>query len=145
VRRSFRLLILFASLFAAGLILPPGRGGSHAQSPTWQLFPVPPVGSLYAVDLAGPNAGWAGGMAGSMLRWDGSTWSAEWLTLDTAVMAIDVWDARNAWAATYNGQILHYDGGSWQVAAQPATEGYLTDIYMLGPDEGWAVGHAGKI
>ena len=41
--------------------------------------------------------------------------------------------------------ILHYTGGSWNTVAPPAGSYVLTSVFMVNPDEGWAVGCEGTV
>jgi hypothetical protein len=61
-----------------------------------------------------------------------------------AVSTTDVWAVGTATASTQNALLMHFDG-RWTATAGPVqpigVNSALTDIDMLNPGDGWAVGH----
>ncbi len=113
--------------------------------PAWEIYPAPPAGALYAVDMVQASGrGWTGGVIGLLMNFTGDGWTQTWLDFEGAIVGLDMLDDSNGWAVTSSGQVLRYNGSSWQQVARPS-DGFLSAIHMLNAGEGWAVGEGGKI
>jgi hypothetical protein len=78
-------------------------------------------------------------MNGTILKWDGSTWTT---TLSDPMQYFTrVWgsDANNVWAISENGTILKWDGAAW-LAQASSLPGFLSGIWGSSATDVWAVG-----
>jgi hypothetical protein len=87
---------------------------------------------------------WAVGDGGTIVKWNGSAWSAQ--PSGTSKDLYGVWgsDASNVWAVGDGGTIVKWNGSAW--SAQPS--GTSKDLYgVWGSDASnvWAVGYSGTI
>jgi hypothetical protein len=87
--------------------------------------------------------GWALGYYSTILRWNGSQWTAMPHKFTGKLNAIAVVQPDDIWA-TGIGQLAHWDGNDWTPVTSPARE-WINGIAMLSPSEGWAVGDHGVI
>jgi hypothetical protein len=89
-----------------------------------------------------PDDVWAFGSGGTIVHWNGSTWSRvpsgtdEWLSVAWGSARDDVW------AVGFGGTILHWNGGAWSPVASGTTY-TLTRVWGKEPNDIWAVGHDG--
>ncbi len=115
-----------------------------------------------------PNDAWAVGLATSSLpippavteptiiHWNGFMWTKGIATgtlndLFSVFMVSsgDVWAAGGGASTTAScaitpcPEILHFTGGSWNTLTPPPSSYVLFSIFMVGPNEGWAVGCSG--
>ena len=139
MKRGLTLAILLSILIVAMTLVPhAGRSGSaRAQGGVaWELYPAPPVGSLYAVDMAGPNDGWAGGTIGMLMHYNGSGWTPTYLTTvyaraDTGVQETTSVDASGYLRTMYSLRVDHELLRFLQVNAFVS---YMNNKYQLLPD-----------
>lgn len=135
------LILLCSPLLAVGQAAPDSQ---PAVQSGWQIFPVPTgTGTMYAISMSSAVGGWAGGMAGAFLQWNGADWSPNASPHDSAITAIDSLAADSVWAVTSAGRILKFDGVSWEIHS--TVDAWLDDVAMVGASDGWAVGSSGKI
>ncbi len=147
------------------------RWSQEADSPAYPL-PTPlfakrdvrPTTTLRAVALVSSTEGWAVGDQGTLLHWDGQTWTGtSRLPLPstptstptptpTPTLAPDVMrlnalaflSPSEGWAVGDAGAILHWDGAAWSPVLSP-TDLNLAGVAFASPTDGWAVGKAGTI
>ncbi|MBI2868234.1 MAG: hypothetical protein HYX96_00205 [Chloroflexi bacterium] len=84
------------------------------------------------------------GDGGTILRYDGTSWSA--MTSGTSSPLTGIWGSgRNSiFAVGGSGTILRYDGSSWQGMAS-GTDAYLRDVWGTSARDVFAVGSGGTI
>jgi hypothetical protein len=124
---------------------------------------------LNSVAMVSANDGWAVGGAGgcnsgdpvtgSIMRWDGNTWSLFVILPDRALYSVTMVSANDGWAVgnychfswvdgaptwDTDSVIMRWNGSSWNEVSSPT---YLTldSVSMVSADDGWAVGMAGTI
>ena len=88
--------------------------------------------------LSGLDA-WAVGTGGTILRWNGSSWSNVPSPTTNHLYSVSMVSASDGWAVGQNGRIIRWNGSSWTVVSSPNT----TDLWavdMLASNNGWAVG-----
>lgn len=103
--------------------------------------PLPHGNGINALWFSDENDGWAAGAAGSLLRWNGTTWS--WLeetfgytlTAVWGASADDVWVMGEGASFHWFNQALHRDG----------TIGYVSSVHGSSGRDVWAVGSSGFI
>lgn len=110
--------------------------------------PVPPL-DLLSVHFTAPSDGWAVGANGTIIKYDGITWS----TYQTApivpnnLTSVYTISPTDGWAVGANGTILRLTSSGWNVVAtcggptclQNVT---LRSVFELSTGEAWAVGDA---
>jgi photosystem II stability/assembly factor-like uncharacterized protein len=89
--------------------------------------------------MLSPNEGWAVGGNGTILRWDGSSWSV--VPIPTSryfdFYSIYMISENDGWAGGRSG-IFHWDGFKWTEISFPFET--VLSIHMVAPDDGWAAG-----
>jgi hypothetical protein len=108
--------------------------------------PLPQGDALVSTFGLSPTDLWAVGVFGTLLHFDGTTWSCVASPTTSSLRA--VWGARSdeLWAAGGDGSagvILHGDGRAWSVALRPSFA--LAGLGGSGPSDVWAVGAGGAI
>lgn len=118
----------------------------HWDGTDWSLSPSGTVGPSYRSHLqavwgARPNAVWAAGGDGTILRWDGREWQA--VESSTRDRIDGLWGSGedDVWAAGYMG-IQHWDGERWSTVDDTP---YLQAVSGSGPDDVWVVGDYGTV
>ncbi len=108
------------------------------QAGFWVLLTPHPT--LRGVGFAGPDAGWAVGATGTVLHYDGKTWSPVDTPLDADLSGLFVDADGIPWVTGGGGLIGRVTPGGWQFVTQPYVQVDLTAIDLLGEMAGWAVG-----
>ncbi|HET9930877.1 MAG TPA: hypothetical protein VFQ35_09330 [Polyangiaceae bacterium] len=101
-----------------------------------------------AVWGASANDIWIAGESGTLLHWDGSTWTEVPSGTQSALRALSGTSAKDVWAAGLDGVLLHFDGSSWSSTQKsgapwsPATGPNERPIYTVfaAPNALWAGG-----
>lgn len=74
---------------------------------------IPKQVTFSAVWGSSPTDVWLAGEAGSLLHWNGASWSVAVSGTESALRALSGTSAKNVWAAGLDGTLLHFDGSSW--------------------------------
>jgi uncharacterized repeat protein (TIGR01451 family) len=130
------LVLLAGSLL--GIAQPTVQSAPSSAPAGWQIFPTAATGTIYTVDMLSATDGWAGGIAGFILHYNGSDWVSVPTNFDSPINGIYMLSASSGWGVTYKGQVIRYNG-TWTVHSTPAGAS-LEDIYMLSETDGFAVG-----
>ena len=69
--------------------------------------------------------GWAVGDNGSILRWDGASWSAVASSTTANLYSVHCVSANDCWATGGGGTIVHWDGSAWAGSFPSGTAGTL--------------------
>jgi hypothetical protein len=145
-----------------------GSAIRHWNGSAWNSVSNPGGQILRSVAMVSANDGWAVGgggnclqgfhLQGTIMRWDGGSWSAISLT-DTVFYSVAMVSPNDGWAVGYycyaywlNGVpqwdsdslILRWNGNSWNQVNSP-TFYALTSVAMASATDGWAVGSRGVI
>jgi len=131
-------------------------GGTNTNAPriyrfdttsgTWKrdtTVPASGLGFLADVSVVHPTLAYAGGMNGSFLKWDGSTWTALPAPNANRINGVLAFGSSAVYAVTSGGEILRYNGQAWEVLVDVNVE--LTDIDGRRPDDIWVTGANGRI
>jgi hypothetical protein len=87
---------------------------------------------------------WAGGEAGVIKFFNGSTWVDQTVPTGTNIQSISALDQNHVWAVTDGGEIFFFNGTSWTGPATfPGT--ILQSVFALDVNHVWAVGNSGAI
>lgn len=97
--------------------------------------------ALHDVWASSSSDVWVAGSAGTVLRYDGSSWSATMTGTIAPYYAITGTSASDVWAAGY--ELLHYANGAWSkvdwIPPNAPFTWWINDIWAASPSEAWAV------
>jgi hypothetical protein len=119
-----------------------GTALHYGRSVGWQVDATPPQTHhimLTGVAFNGASTAFAVGQLGTILRWDGSSWSEDPQSVHVTTASLNAVAFRNdgqGWAVGGFGTILHYDGTSWSTEQiDPADVGAdVTSVAVAGQD-----------
>jgi photosystem II stability/assembly factor-like uncharacterized protein len=114
----------------------------------WTAFPVTftLTDPLNGVCLVSKKLGWACGNNGTVLKWDGETWSQveTGYAKNENLMAAAFANETEGWIVGTHGIILHYNNGNWSQDASP-TEETLYEATVSRSNSVWVVGSNGTL
>lgn len=115
---------------------------------TWTLQASPVAKGLYSVWGTATNSIWVGGRDGTMLFYNGTSWTVQNSTLGAGWFIYDLWgtDANNVWAVASDGstgRVLKWGGSSWSVIHSSANG--LHSIWGTSATNIWVVGISGFV
>lgn len=87
---------------------------------------------------------WAVGGVGTILHYNGLTWTKEEILVNMNLYGVDVVDSTHGWAVGESGTILFWNGTTWTQVSSPTTS-TLRSLSMSSSTSGWAVGDGGTI
>ncbi len=93
-----------------------GTALSYEAASGWQVTPVPSRAAhadLSSVAFAGPASAFAVGQFGTILHWNGSSWSQEPSTTTLTLNSVAFSASGEGFAVGIDGTILHYNGQAW--------------------------------
>ncbi|WPB77327.1 MopE-related protein [Archangium violaceum] len=142
-------------LFAVGGYVP-GKGATprvyrfHQADNDWKTESVHEIPDIVGDQLRGiwvvnSKLAYAVGNRGSVLMWNGSTWSKHSAPSTDDLLSVVAFGKSSIYVTTGNGKVFRYNGTTW--IAMPATGGggALNDIAASRPDDIWVVGSGGRI
>lgn len=91
--------------------------------------------AIYMLDLdsdGDADDGWAVGQQGTILRWNGTNWTAYASPTNQELMSVFMLSQTEGFAAGNGGVILHWDGSSWTTVASGVGQ-RLNGISLVGP------------
>jgi hypothetical protein len=94
------------------------------------------------------NIGFAVGVSGQILKYNGSQWTSETSNTTSDLYGVFTVSTSEAWAVGQSGRIVKWNGSTWSIFSSP-TSTQLNSVYMLDTngdglaDAGWAVGNSG--
>ncbi len=93
--------------------------------------------NLEAIWGSGPDDVWAVGWFGTIMHWDGTTWTR--FESGTQWPLFGIWGSgpNDVWAVGRYGTVLHWDGASWS-AVPSNTTSELVGVWGNGTGEVWA-------
>lgn len=106
--------------------------------------PLPQGNTIQSISGTSATDIWATGLAGTLLHYDGQTWSP--VASGTQNHLVGVWAraANDAWAVGENGTILRYDGAKWSASTSNTTSN-LRSVWGSAENNIWAVGATGTV
>ncbi len=144
------LLVYLIGLPLAFWQPPSGKPSAKATDydfPRWEWQNPSPSG-VGIFDIYAPDANnvWLAGYYGTIVKYNGSSWSAQYSGTTQTLWHISGYDTANIWAVGANGTILYTNNGgaSWSSQASGTSEAFLS-IYALNATNIWAVGSNGTI
>jgi len=99
---------------------------------------------LWGVGGSGPTNLFAVGANGTILRYNGTSWSPMSSTVSAFLAGVYAPDANNAFVVGGNGTILRFNGTSWSTMQSP-TNVLLYGVWGTGVNDVYAVGENGVI
>jgi hypothetical protein len=101
------------------------------------------VERLDDVSVVHSKLAYAGGLAGTFLKWDGTDWTALTAPNGNHITGVLAFGTSAVYAVTNGGEILRYNGAAWETLADFGIT--LTDIKGRRPDDIWVTGDGGRI
>jgi len=98
---------------------------------------------LLAIAGSSPTAAWAVGERGTVLRWDGQTWTLEPLPTLKTLRGVRA-ESQTVWAVGDSGTALRRSGGVWTFT-DSTSNADLYGVFSIGDSAAWAVGGQGTI
>lgn len=127
--------------------------GNQTYNYTWEnltaAFPsLPQVDYYFDLQMLSPTNGWAvggkDGEYGTILHWDGTSWSVDQEIGTRVLLGIHMRSSTDGWAVGKGGVIYHYNGSNWSQVNSPVT-GSLVDVKFDSNGVGWAGGYNGTL
>jgi hypothetical protein len=105
---------------------------------SWQN-PLPQGNSLHGVWGSSPSDVFAVGDAGTILHYNGTSWSI--MTSGTTCSLSDIWgsSSTDVFAVGHDGTILHYDGSNWH-PMNTGTNDNISAVWGSSPSDGKRLG-----
>jgi hypothetical protein len=113
----------------------------HGNGVQWSTQPAVTDRTLYAVHGSSASNAWIAGAGGTLLHFDGGTWSRTFPQSTVVTKPLySVWgsSATDVWVVGVDAGVLHNDGIGW--SASPLGTGPLICVHGTGPNDVWAVG-----
>jgi photosystem II stability/assembly factor-like uncharacterized protein len=110
----------------------------------WKLHTTTSYGKLWAAHFLNSNNGWAVGENGTILHYNGVSWTKVSSPTNTFLTTVAFLDSLNGWAAGDSGIILYYNGVSWQ-KQEIVTNSTIWDISVLSKNFGYALSAFGEV
>ena len=142
------IAVLFA-LFATSCVFAAAPAQEDEESPpgnfVWTMQHYTPGDeTLRGVMALDSSHVWAVGHGGSMLFYDGTSWTEQESGTAETLLGITALDAGHVWAVGFVGTVLFYDGTSW-TPQESGTSEALHDVTAVDADHVWAVGSGGTV
>lgn len=99
---------------------------------------------LYVISALSSSNVWAAGSAGTIIHFDGTSWTKHTDTGNETWSAMDFISSSDGWVAGSNGSVAHWNGSSWSESSVPSAAD-ITSLAMVASDNVWAVGLSGRI
>ncbi len=138
-----RFAIILIMALAMLSFLSGGDMAVAAYTWAWQN-PLPQGNTLYGISSLDANHVWAVGEYGTILFYNGSSWSSQASGITTTLRGVFVLDTTHVWAVGDSGIILFYNGTSWQEQTS-GTGNILRSVSGCDTSHIWAVGDSATI
>lgn len=110
----------------------------HYNGFSWQQVPVPEGSGLLDITAASPQLAWAVAADGSILSWNGTSWSAQ--TQEPGAQQVAALSPTDVWVAGIV-SIGHFNGSKWTTTATPGTASGYDGAATAGPGHVWFAGY----
>jgi ribosomal protein L40E len=133
-------VMLVAAILLMGALLPATilRVDATGGFVNWSS---PTRAALASVQMLNDSCGWAVGDYGTIIHWDGTTWSN--VTSPTTANLEDIFmlGDTEGWAVGGAGTIIRWNGVEWSTWSSPLDSGdSIYSIHMVNANNGWAIG-----
>jgi len=143
---SFTFLLFLGTACKKSTNPEPGQGPSGY---SWEIQisgVTTPINAVTAVDN---NHVWAVGLGGTILFYNGTSWTQDpqsGVVTDQNLWSVFALDNNHIWAVGYDAVVIFYDGATWsQAYAEPGSDHDLFKVFALNPDFVLAVSMSGHI
>lgn len=96
--------------------------------------------NLWAVWGSSATSIWAVGDGGTIVHWDGTTWSLQPSGTSVTLYGVHGTGDRDVWAVGEAGTTLRWNGTAWSAVPCPVTP-ELQGVWAIAPDDVWATGN----
>lgn len=110
----------------------------HYDGLSWQQESIPDGSGLLDIATLSPTDAWAVAADGSILNWNGSSWSAK--TQESGAERVVALSAADVWV----GGILsigHFNGSAWSTTTTPSTASGIDQGVAVAPGRVWFAGY----
>jgi hypothetical protein len=138
-------LLLVVALLISLVGFMPGslQAAAPATAPAgaWLAVNNPAPSTPYGVDMVSTNDGWIVGENGTIMRWNGASWTIVPSPVSNVTLfSVSMVTAQYGWAVGDGGTILHWDGASWSQVTSPTTITLLS-VHAPSTLTAWATGY----
>ncbi len=105
----------------------------------------PTTASLQAVSSSGAGSAFAVGANGTIVGYNGSSWSNMTSPTTTSLRAVWAHTPTDVFAVGWGATLLHFDGGTWTTMPAPALVYDVNGVWGTAANDVFAVGSGGKI
>lgn len=117
----------------------------HWNGQRWAEQFAPSRFQLNDISMLTETDGWAVGVGGLILNWDGLMWNFIESPVQGAFLnGVDMLATDDVWIVGGSGRIFHWDGDTVHIVPSGTTT-QLNDVHMLSSNNGWIVGRNGLI
>ncbi|MGO9752083.1 MAG: hypothetical protein ACLP8S_04135 [Solirubrobacteraceae bacterium] len=109
----------------------------HYNGSSWTQASVPDQSGLLDVDALSPTDAWAIAADGSVLNWNGSTWTVQ--TQESGAQQVAVLSPTDVWVGGIV-SLGHYNGSAWSTTTAPSGINELYGSAALPPGRAWFAG-----
>jgi photosystem II stability/assembly factor-like uncharacterized protein len=108
----------------------------------WNSFNKPTESNINATFFIDATHGWAVGDNATILKYDGTNWTAQTLPVITSTNFTSVYFLNNnlGWVVSADGVIFKFNGTSWAIEKTDGSISNLTSVYFVDANHGWAAG-----
>lgn len=110
----------------------------------WDAIDSPINNSLNGIDLLDATLGFAVGIDGKIIKWDGASWITDTSNTTKYLHEVSVQSSSLAFACGVDGTIMKWDGTTWAVDTSGTTE-HLLGIRIYNTTNAFAVGEDGTL
>ncbi len=100
---------------------------------------------LYDIAFSAENKGWAVGLGGTILHYDGVEWQTFSSLEGNQFARLEFTSGNEGWAIDINGKIFRYDGNNWSLNFTTTGNKKLFTLHFLETGEGFVSGDDGYI
>lgn len=102
----------------------------------------PHLSSVFALDASHV---WAVGDGGTVIFFDGSSWSKQESGTSFGLNSVTAADPEHVWAVGESGKIVFFNGTGWSLQDSPGSNEELNDVDALDAEHVWSVGSKGTV
>jgi len=153
ISRSSSMVLLSAALLLAALPAASAWADQAETLPWIKMGNYATTENLNAVTASSKKSVWFAGDNGTILKWDGTKFTAYKVELPDGVRLRDIhmFSATDGWAVGYNtanyyGRIYHWDSRAWKLATSEGIKGFkCCAIAFLNKQDGLIAGEEGRL
>jgi hypothetical protein len=115
----------------------------HWNGSMWENVSGPTFADLFSICMVDSKDGWAVGQGGAIIRWDGNQWTNFTSATNNTLYSVSMVDASFGMAMGMDW--ILWNGTSWKGIPGAIMIPSVFSVYMIGSNDGWAVGDLGMV